>query len=63
MTRIHTALDENPISDSSDLPQPDRLVQVSGEEASSTKSARRLPDVKDAGRISFGASCRIPLRK
>jgi hypothetical protein len=49
---------QNATIQTDDLPRPDTTPQPGAQ-----TTARRLPNVLDTGRISFGAACRPPVQK
>ena len=64
MTTFSFASHQASIADSADLPNPEMAsTSISCELNTGIKLPRPLPSVIDSGRISFGASCRMPLQK
>lgn len=62
MTSTTFASDHGSTADN-DLPRPDTASCISSGPNAGPAAPRALPEVKDSGRISFGAACRPSLRK
>jgi hypothetical protein len=59
MTNNCSALDHGSIADGADLPRPETTPLLSDHAGAKRAMPRPLPNVKDNGRISFGAGFRL----